>query len=136
MRCKSSECKVAHFAHMPGALPAFEPVVVDPRRMKYRPAGYLEFSNILGAEVVKVIRAESAPAGATLFAPHSGATPRHDLQDSLMFRGLLAGNASFPIPFVVSQIPAQYFKLTGGNLTFRSALRHRAGSEGRKARST
>ena len=63
-----------HFAHLP-ALPAFEPVVIDPRQMN-RSAGHLEFSNILGAGRVKVyIRAKSAPAGATLFAPLSRATP-------------------------------------------------------------
>ena len=40
----------------------------------------------------------------------------HDLQDSLRFRCLRLEMPHFPIPLVVSQIPAQYFKLHDGAL--------------------
>ena len=96
-----------HFAHLP-ALPAFEPVVIDPRQMN-RSAGHLEFSNILGAGRVKVIRAKSAPAGATLFAPLSRATPMISKISQVSWLGLEMPHSR--IPLVVSQIPARYSKL-------------------------
>ena len=76
-----------------------------------RSAGHLEFSNILGAGRVKVIRAKSAPAGATLFAPLSRATPMISKISQVSWLGLEMPHSR--IPLVVSQIPARYSKLAG-----------------------